>query len=287
MSEPLVSVIIPCYNTAHYLPETLNSLKSQTFQDFEVIAIDDGSTDNTLEVLHQHAKHMPQLKIIGQKNTYYIQARINAIKHAKGKYLVCLDSDDVLAPDYLRVCVEAAEADSELSIVYTEAQFFDGKSGKWNLPEVHLPSFLLQNCIYVTALVRKSAYDAAGGFNPEMTALEDWDLFVGIVANGGKVKRIGRTLFHYRQRADQSSVLNQASQEKISDNMFRIYNRHYDFYKQNNLYIQTLMNGLAEKLRKDEIDLNNRKKQYRSRLKRYFYKLTNPKKYNEIQSYFD
>mgnify|MGYP003476177576 FL=1 len=97
MNQPLVSVIIPCHNTAAYLTETLESLFAQSFDHFEAIAIDDGSSDDTLEILQQFAAIDKRLTVLSQANTYCVIARTNAIARAKGKYLVCLDSDDKLA----------------------------------------------------------------------------------------------------------------------------------------------------------------------------------------------
>lgn len=238
-SHPLVSIIIPCYNSAAYIKETLFSVYQQSYKNFEIIAIDDGSTDDTLNILYECATKEPRLKVIPQKNTYYVKARVNAIQHAQGDYLVCLDSDDILGIDYLKVCIEAAEKDKELSIVYTDAILFDSKNKPWNLPKFELRRFLLQNCIYVTALIRKSHYDAAGGFDINMTQLEDWELFISIIKNGGKIKQIHKSLFYYRQRSDNSSVSNLSNSNKLSDNMLRIYNKHYDFYKKNDIYFQS------------------------------------------------
>ena len=95
-SHPLVSIIIPCYNSAAYIKETLFSVYQQSYKNFEIIAIDDGSTDDTLNILYEYATTEPRLKVIAQKNTYYIKGRVNAIQHAEGDYLVCLDSDDIL-----------------------------------------------------------------------------------------------------------------------------------------------------------------------------------------------
>lgn len=277
-TQSLVSIIIPCYNTAAYVRETLESVYRQTYQNFEIIAIDDGSTDNTLAILHECAVAEPRLKVISQENTYYIQARINAIQHARGDYLVCLDSDDILEPDYLKVCVEAAEEDKDLSIVYTDAVFFDAKNKPWKLPDFKLPDFLLQNCIYVTALIRKTHYDAVGGFDSTMTMIEDWELFISLIQNGGKVKRIRQPLFRYRQRADSSSVSNLASDLKLSDNILKIYNKHYEFYKENGIYCHLLFSGFNK-------EQNEKHTKYNQPLRKYFYKWFKPKKYQSIKKY--
>ena len=278
--QPLVSIIIPCYNSANYIKETLFSVYQQSYNNFEIIAIDDGSTDDTLNILYEFATKEPRLKVIPQKNTYYIKARVNAIQHAQGDYLVCLDSDDILGIDYLKVCIEAAEKDKELSIVYTDAILFDSQNKPWNLPKFELRRFLLENCIYVTALIRKSHYDAAGGFDINMTQLEDWELFISIIKNGGKIKQIHKSLFYYRQRSDNSSVSNLSNSNKLSDNMLRIYNKHYDFYKKNDIYFQSLVSP-AIKQYDEKLKFSKKFKNY---LKLIFYKYFNKKRYNKLKN---
>lgn len=185
MDSSLISIIIPCFNAEKYISETLDSVINQTYQNIEVIAIDDGSTDDTLKVLYEYQQKMPNLKVISQQNTYCIIARQNAIAYAKGEYLVCLDSDDKLHPTYVEKCIELAQKD-DLDIVYTDAQYFDAINKKWDLPEFKLPDFLHCNCIYVTAMIGKSAFDAVGGFDTSLTHFEDWDLFISIIKHNKK-----------------------------------------------------------------------------------------------------
>lgn len=268
MNQPLVSVIIPCYNTAAYLTETLESLFAQSFDHFEAIAIDDGSSDDTLEILQRFAAIDKRLTVLSQANTYCVIARTNAIARAKGKYLVCLDSDDKLAVDYLKKCVAIAESDEQLSVVYSKAMLFDRENKAWPLPEFHTKDFLLSNCIFITALIRKSHYDAVGGFDTGLTMFEDWDLFISLVENHGKIHRINEPLFFYRQRQTCSSVTNQASKQKWSDNLFKIYQKHYAFYCSNGLYFHDLM---AARLKREQY--------YQKPWRKWFYKHFKPQKY--------
>src|SRR3712207_3515162 len=97
---PLVSVIIPCYNQAHYLGETIESVLNQTHQNLEIVVVDDGSTDNTAEV----ASSYPQVKLLQQENQGRpAVGRNNGFRASSGEYIVFLDSDDRLVPDALEV----------------------------------------------------------------------------------------------------------------------------------------------------------------------------------------
>ena len=273
---PLVSVIIPCYNTAEYVQETLDSVFSQTYQNIEVIAIDDGSTDHTLQRLNENKEKYSQLKVITQKNTYNVIARKNAAKYAKGKYLIFLDSDDKIAPAYIEKCCEVAEKDESIAAVYSRADFFDAKSGPWQLPEFKLPDFLYRNCIYISALIRKSEFDKVGGFDENLTQFEDWDLYISLVKNGSKLYRLPETLFYYRQREDLSSVTNTASEKKVSDNMFKIYSKHYDFYIDNSVYFQDIMISAFS-----FINIDRKNSKYNKLTTKIRNKLFNPEKYKK------
>lgn len=272
--NPLVSVIIPCFNTAKYLPATLDSLFAQTLQDFEVIAVNDGSTDNTLDILNRYKEKHSNLTVISQKNSYCIIARMNAIRHATGKYLVCLDSDDKLHPDYLKKCVSIAEQDELISIVYSDVQLFGRKNQLWQ-PQFKMKDFLLDNGIFITALIRKSHFDKVGGFDINLGMYEDWDLFISIIKDGGIPYKIPEALFFYRQREDSSSVCNTATKQKKSDNLLKLYNKHYDLYCKNGLFFHDMI-GIYQKYRKENISY------YNMPLRRLFYKIFKPKKYQEI-----
>jgi len=281
-NKPLVSVIIPCYNTAQYIQETLDSVFNQTYQNIEVIAIDDGSTDNTLQKLNENQKNHPQLKVITQQNTYNIIARRNAAKHAKGKYLIFLDSDDKIASEYVSKCCEVAEQDESIAAVYSKADFFDAKNGQWQLPEFKLPDFLYRNCIYISALIRKSEFDKVGGFDENLTQFEDWELYISLIKNGGKLYRLSETLFYYRQREDLSSVSNTASKQKMSDNMFKIYSKHYDFYIENGVYFQDILFGAYAYQDIERKKEQERVSKYEKTITKIRYKIFKPRKYIEI-----
>lgn len=99
--QPFFSIIIPVYNSSKYIDRCLNSLINQEYKNFEVIAVDDGSTDNSLEILNTYSERDIRLKVIHQKNGGQTRARKAGISYAKGNYIVCVDSDDYVTRDYL------------------------------------------------------------------------------------------------------------------------------------------------------------------------------------------
>lgn len=102
LSKPFFSIIFPVYNVARYLEASLQSILNQTFQDFEIIAINDGSSDGSLEILERIAKNQSKIKVISQKNGGLSDARNTGMQHAQGEYVCFVDSDDLIHPNYLQ-----------------------------------------------------------------------------------------------------------------------------------------------------------------------------------------
>ena len=120
METPKISVIIPVYNTASYLQESVGSIMHQTLRDLEIIIVDDGSTDNSGEILREMAEKDERIQLFSQRNEGQSSARNTALKYASGEYIYFMDSDDILHPDALRQCYERSHV-KQLDIL-----FFDG-----------------------------------------------------------------------------------------------------------------------------------------------------------------
>ena len=125
--SPKVSVIVPVYNVSEYLGQCLDSILLQTLQDIEVICVNDGSTDDSLDILQGYAMFDERLKIISQENAGAGAARNNGIKHATGEYIICLDSDDFFEPDMLEKMVAKAEEDGS-DVVVCDFYFFNNEN---------------------------------------------------------------------------------------------------------------------------------------------------------------
>lgn len=123
-----ISVIVPCYNQEKYIKECLDSLVSQTFKDYEVIVIDDGSTDDSAEIVNEYVKHNKNIRLIRQANQGVVVARNNAIKQAQGTYIYPLDADDVISPSCLeKLC--AAMEENKGDVIYSDVEYFGLKNG--------------------------------------------------------------------------------------------------------------------------------------------------------------
>lgn len=234
-----VSVVIPCYNAERYIKETLESVINQVFKDIEIIAVDDGSTDSTYSVLEEYKHIDSRLHTIQIPNGGSSKARMEGSKLAKGQYLLFLDSDDILDATYIEKCVTLA--DKGYDIVYTRVSFFGHKKGELCLPKYQLLDFLCTNCIYVSAIIRKSLFDLVGGFDPEIQQMEDWEFYISLIEHGARVYRIEEILFFYRKRDDGLSKSDTATLDEMDQAFLAIYTKHYSFYRQHNLGLKDLL----------------------------------------------
>ncbi len=134
---PRVSVILPCYNAEPFIRETVESIRAQTYTDYEIIAVNDGSADRTGEILDELAAEMnaggseyPKMRVIHQANAGLARARNVAIDAMSGEYIALLDSDDLWLPEKLQRCMDFLDAHPDLSVVYTPMDPFDGATGE-------------------------------------------------------------------------------------------------------------------------------------------------------------
>ncbi len=200
MIMPIVSIIIPCYNQAKYLSETLDSVLAQTYQDWECIIINDGSSDCTEDIANKYCADDSRFKYLYQKNQGVVAARNNAIRQSHGKYILPLDGDDIIHNQYLNKAVKVIENDPELKLVCCECEYIGGKTGRIDLPRFSLETLCERNCFVCTSLFRRVDFDHIGGYNDNMKlGLEDWDFWLSLLENGGKVYRIPEVLFYYRK----------------------------------------------------------------------------------------
>jgi len=201
VSNPKVSIIIPCYNKAPYVAEAIESALRQTYKNMEIICVNDASTDTSADIIKDYATKHDNITFIDfKKNKGVIEARNTAIEKATGEYILPLDADDIIADTYVEKAAKVLSSQPDIGIVYCKAEMFGKKNKPWNLPAYQFPDILYRNCIFCTALFRKSDFIKAGGYKPDMTeGCEDWDLWLSLIENGCGVYRIDEVLFKYRR----------------------------------------------------------------------------------------
>ncbi|MGC5007179.1 glycosyltransferase family 2 protein [Streptomyces sp. DT203] len=204
-SDPVVSVVIPCHDYARYLPEAVSSVLAQTFRDWELVIVDDGSTDNTVEVAQALIARHPdrRIRLVQQSNAGVSAARNTGIEASTGRYILPLDADDVIAATMLEKTVGVLDSDPGIAIASTDVFTFTDD----DLPPQAMPlpaysrELLLQRLImFYCSLYRRAAWQTVGGYNESMRAGEDWDFWIGCVEHGFDAHHIHEALFGARNK---------------------------------------------------------------------------------------
>ena len=214
-SEPVISVIIPCYNHGKYLPEAVQSVLHQTFTGWELIIINDGSPDNTSVVARQLIqKHPSRIRLIEKANGGLSSARNAGIRAARGEYIFLLDADDRILPTMLEKTKAVLDTQPKVGFAYTHIQHFGALNDVFPLPDFDRATLISKdNIVCGNCLVRKAAWQQAGGYNELMReGYEDWDFWIGCVEQGWEGFCIREPLFCYRKIA--TSMLSDANQKR-------------------------------------------------------------------------
>jgi glycosyltransferase involved in cell wall biosynthesis len=202
----LVSVIIPCYNQAHFLGEAIDSVLAQTYPRFEVIVVDDGSTDNTSEV----ARRYPEVRCTRQENRGLSAARNTGMCWSHGRYLVFLDADDRLLPIALEAGLECLSTSPESAFVFghyelisADGSFLSAKQRPCLTRDLYAV-LLRDNCIrmHATVMYRRAVLEYVGGFDTSLNACEDYELYLR-VARKHSVNWHDKVVAQYRQHETQ------------------------------------------------------------------------------------
>lgn len=226
----MISIVIPCYNHEQYLEEAVLSVLKSSYEDLEIIIIDDGSTDGSRKIGEKLSREFHQISYYYQDNAGPSSARNNGISRAKGKYILPLDADDMISDNYIECAIQLLEHNTQLKVVYAEAIKFGAVNKKWKLKQYSLQNLALDNMIYVSAIYRKTDWERVKGYS-ESTDLvrEDWEFWIKILKDGGDVIKLPFVGFYYRIHAG-------SRRKKMSKKMKNIeinyLNKHHaDFFK--------------------------------------------------------
>ncbi len=247
-NSPLVSVVLPTYNYARYLPESVGSVLSQTYPHYEVIVVDDGSTDNTKDVLNPFMQRIKYIKL--EQNKGLPVARNTGIQSARGKYIAFIDADDFWLPEKLQTEIEYFDKQRNAGMVYSKHVNIDENGRvidadvKKRLPSgnIFIQLFSEQNFVIASSVVvRKNVFETTGLFDEQLVNCQDWDMWLRI-AFYFNIAGINKTLVKYRH--------NPHSLSKNRNNVLKyqkiIIDKMYNSFKDKE-------NGLHEKLYKKRL----------------------------------
>jgi glycosyltransferase involved in cell wall biosynthesis len=205
VTAPRISVLMPCFNHGEFIGDAVGSVLSQTCQQFEILVVDDGSTEQaTRETLSR--LQGGKIQVLTTGNRGLPAARNHAARHAAGEFFCALDADDKLAATWFERALQLLDSRPDLAFVSHWLETFGDERWTWTPERCDLPSLLARNAVNGAALVRRSAFESVGGYDEEMRqGCEDWDLWLRLVEAGHAGTIVPEVLFFYRRRADSMS----------------------------------------------------------------------------------
>lgn len=231
--NPLISVVVPCYNQAQYLPETLDSVLNQTYENWECIMVNDGSPDNTEEVALEWCKKDPRFKYYKKENKGLSHTRNYGINLAQGEFILPLDSDDYIGPEYLSEAIDVFKKQPETKLVYCNRYEFGHRNAKMIIPDYSFENMLVENQIPPAGIYRKSDFLKTGGYKDKMSVLgglEDWDFWLTLLEPHSKVVKLEG--YHFFYRVKEVSMLTEITIEKNEKLLKEIFQNHLSTYMQ-------------------------------------------------------
>jgi glycosyltransferase involved in cell wall biosynthesis len=234
--NPLISVIVPCYEQRKYIRESIDSIVAQKWPLWELIVVDDGSTDSCGTYVNDLSKTeyrgVPQLQesltVIIQENQGLAAARNEGIRQARGLWICVLDADDRIGPDYFLEAERAMSRAPRVNVIYSDQEFFGESTGHWNVPGLDFQQSLMTGPLPVMTLYRRSLWMDVGGYSDALPwGNEDWDFWLKLVEVGARGTKLDGTHTYYRYKHN-SMMRDAADEVKTERAMLRT--RHPDLY---------------------------------------------------------
>ncbi|GAB3260971.1 glycosyltransferase family 2 protein [Chitinimonas naiadis] len=203
MSRPLtVSVIVPCYNQAASILDTLRSVAAQQYPHWDCVVVDDGSSDDSAAVVEGWIKTDSRFRYVHKANGGVASARNLGISLTQGELILPLDGDDQIHPGYLAAAVSQFEVAPATALVYSHARRFGEQRSVWRLPPYRYEDLLWHNCLFNSSIYRRSLFERSSGYSPAMVhGYEDWELYVRMLDADAVVHRLDYPYYIYRVQA--------------------------------------------------------------------------------------
>lgn len=203
-SSPTVSVVIPCHNSRHFLAETVASVAAQHFTAFEVVLVDDGSTDDTRALIDRLIQVYPALEMraVDKPCGGVASARNAGIAVARGRYILPLDADDLIAPGMLAEAAALLDAGPSIGIVCTDREDFGDIQRQVPSGPFELDRLKYFNQVGYCSMYRREVWDAVGGYRSNVDGFDDWDFWIAAALRGARATHLRRAHLRHRRRGD-------------------------------------------------------------------------------------
>ena len=221
--KPKVSVIMPVYNQAEYLKQAIKSILNQTFQDFELIIINDGSTDQTADILNKFRRRDLRIKVFHQKNQGCTKSLNYGIKQARGEYIARQDADDVSLPERLQKQVEFLNKNKSIGLMGSFAQVIDKQGNKKKKilgkytddKDLRKNSFWSDRFCHSTIMVREELLKQINGYDENFVCSQDTDLYFRLMPHT-QLANLSEILLFYREHGQSISKDQRRKQERFA-----------------------------------------------------------------------
>ena len=203
---PTVTVVMPAYNSSEYLRESIESVLAQTFKNFELLVINDGSIDNTSQIVRSYIKRDSRVKLISQTNQGVSAARNRGISLSKSEYIAFIDADDTWFPEKLNSHIESFKRDKNLGVSFARVTFLNTKGKLAGIATARLTKLKPQHFLYenptITVsnlVVKREVFESIGNFDTSMNYAEDLDFLLRVItSNKWKIEGFNKILMAYR-----------------------------------------------------------------------------------------
>lgn len=238
---PLITVVIPVYNSEKYISSAIESVLTQTYQNFEIIIINDGSTDNTKRVIESF--NDSRIKYIEQKNAGPAAARNKGLENAIGEYIAFLDADDLWKPEKLELQINVFKGHDDICLTYSALEVLSSENilielhSFKNYKRMDLVKFLLFDHIAImpAVMIKKTYLDEVGYFNPGLYTGEDWDLWLRLALKANFFYTDKILVTRYRPITSITNSIDYSITKKchleVCDNFFNIYCKDKEIQK--------------------------------------------------------
>lgn len=221
---PKISILMPVYNAAETLTAAVDSVLKQSFNDFELVIVNDGSTDKSLELVNKLAKSDSRIKVYDQENQGVAGALNTALGAARAPWIARIDADDRYLGDKLDLQHQFIKSNSDVDMVVTGSRLVTSEVSTKDLPffrERDLKrSFFVRNpIVHGTVMVRRSVIDSLGRYSQQVGPTEDYDLWLKMLVNGSKIAALPKVLYERYDGAQTVSATNQSAQMQYTDHL--------------------------------------------------------------------
>lgn len=232
--KPLLSIIVPCYNSEATLEATLKSILNQEYQEWEAIIVNDGSEDDLESIALKYIKKDSRFLYFKKENGGLGSARNYGIEKSKGKFIVPLDSDNQIEKEFTKEAISIFKDNSNIGVVYGNAEYYGEKSGIWEVGPFDLNRMLAHNYIDACAIYKKSLWEQVGGYDENMPhqGHEDWSFWIALISIKVKFYYLRKITFKYY--VSSKSMINNFTEDMVLENQdyiiskySRLYHAHY------------------------------------------------------------